>query len=288
MIQQKLPIAPRLQWKDRAGYCGECSIQQAALYYGNYVSQYVCRQIIDPEQEQDVLVRVNADQVLKALRLKFEEFDTSNTPTPQYKPYLAWTKRHLHRGHPVIITLFDQDDSYWDYDHIALAIGFQSTDAETWQAEDTLHFHDNFDDEVQSRKFKTLHDTREMKGNGAEHYFCIPATHAFGCAVTGNADESGALVPVRLTASHVEEPDVVNDEKPIMFTLKVTISQLKPGRTYVLYRYDNHKHLPTKDYHKSKFATARKFKADKATHEFTDECASNGAAYYRCLLAEND
>ena len=42
----RMPIAPRRQWDEKNGYCGECSIQQAALYFGTYVSQYVCRAII--------------------------------------------------------------------------------------------------------------------------------------------------------------------------------------------------------------------------------------------------
>lgn len=283
MITRQLAISPRLQWRDRAGYCGECSIQQCSLFYGNYVSQYVCRQIIDPAQEQDVLIRVNADLVLKALRLKFEEFNTSEIPVPQYKPYLQWAKRHLHHGHPVILTMFDQDDNFWDYDHIVLATGFHSLDLETYLPDDTLVFHDLFELKPQTRAFKTLHDTREMKGNGAEHYFCIPSERDFGCAITGIEDESGALLPIQVTVDRDDEPDVVQDEKPVPLTLKVAIRSLTPGSSYVLYRYDNYKHVPTRNYHRSRALSVRTFVARGSTHEFTDECPSNGASFYRCL-----
>ena len=61
-----LPIPPRLQWDELDGYCGECSIQQAALYFGTYVSQYVCRAIINPNQKSQLLVAVNDQTVLTA------------------------------------------------------------------------------------------------------------------------------------------------------------------------------------------------------------------------------
>lgn len=281
-IVRQLEIPPRLQWKDRAGYCGECSIQQSALYYGSYISQYVCRKIIDPTQEQDVLVRVNSDLVLEALQFKFEEFDTE-TPTPHYKPYLEWTKQHLHQGHPVIITMFDQDDDFWDYDHIVLATGFHAADPKKYHPNDTLIFNDNFKLKADRREFKTLHDTREMKGNGAEHYFCIPSVHCFGCAITGIKDETGSLLPVRVSVDQEHEPDVVKKEEPDDLTLTITVSSLQPGKSYVLYRYDNYKKVPTRDYAKSKYHSVRKFVADRAIHEFEDECPSNGVSMYRCL-----
>lgn len=282
-IVRQLPIPPRLQWRDRAGYCGECSIQQAALYFGNYVSQYVCRQIIDPTQQQDVLVRVNADQVLDALKLTYADFDSDKTPTPHYKPYLEWTKHHLHQGHPVIITVFDQDDDFRDYDHIVLAVGFHADDPRKYHPRDMLIFNDNFKTDPERREFKTLHDTRDMKGNGAKHYFCIPEEYGFGCAITGIRDETKSLLPVRVSVDQHKEPDVVDGEKPETLKLTVTASDLKPGQAYVMYRYDDHRQVPTKDYAKSRHHSARKFVAKKTTHVFVDECPSNGVSMYRCL-----
>lgn len=42
-----LSIPPREQWFERNGYCGECAIQQAALFYGTYASQKVIRGIVN-------------------------------------------------------------------------------------------------------------------------------------------------------------------------------------------------------------------------------------------------
>ena len=285
-IERQLDISPRLQWTERAGYCGECSIQQAGLYYGNYVSQFVCRKIIDPEQKQDVLVRINADRVLKALNLEFDEFDTTNTPTPQYQPYLLWVKQHLHDEHPVIITLYDQEDEFPDYDHIVLATGFRANDVKAYHPEDTLIFYDHFKLEPHRREFKTLHDTREMKGNGKDFYYCIPAEKNYGCAITGIKDETKALRRVQVTADKEEEPDVVKEVAPVELNLTVTISGLKAGKSYVLYRYNDHEKVPTKNYAKSKYLSARKFVATGAEQEFQDKCLSHGVSMYRCLPEE--
>ena len=283
LIVRQLPIPPRLQWTSRGGYCGECSIQQSLLYFGGYVSQYVCRKIIDRTQEQDVLVGVNADVVLKALRLEFEEFDTSKTPAPQYKTYLRWTKQHLHEGHPVIMAVFDRDANFRDYDHITLSTGFHAKDAKIYHPDDTLFFNDHLTPQPQRRPFKTLHDTRGMRGNGAEHQFCIPANYAFGCAVTGLKDETGALLPVRVGVDCAHEPDVVEGAAPVELKLTVAIGSLKPGKPYVLYRYDDYKMVPTRNYDGSKYHSARSFVAERTWHEFQDKCLSNGVSLYRCL-----
>lgn len=282
-VTGQLPIPPRLQWPDRAGYCGECAIQQAALHYGNYVSQFVCRQIIDPDQQEDVLVQVNADRVLKSLRLKYEDFPTDDTAAPQFRSYLQWTKRHLNQGHPVIMTVYYRNESARDYDHIVLATGFKAKSLEDYQSTDVLVFNDMFDTKPQRREFRTLDDTREMQGNGAEHDFCVPQEYDFGCAITGIDDQSGALLPVRVQVDRNDEPDVVDDERPVEMKLKVTVRELNTGTSYILYRFSDYKHLPTSEYSKAMPVSQRRFVAKREVHEFTDTCQSDSAAFYRCL-----
>ncbi|MBS0202277.1 MAG: hypothetical protein JSS49_05200 [Planctomycetes bacterium] len=278
-----LPIPPRIQWRDRAGYCGECSIQQAALYYGGYVSQFVCRQIIDPDQQQDVLIRVNADVVFEALRLEYDEFETAEEPIPQYESYLAWTKQHLHQGHPVIITVFCPGDSCWDYDHIVTAVGFQGRDVSSYHPGDLLIINDNFDRKPHRRRFHTLHDSREMRGNGAAHEFCIPTIYNFGSAITGVADDTDQLLPVRVTVDQESEPDVVKGVPPVLIKLTATVSELMEGKSYVLYCYDDYKSIPISDYAHSTYKSVRTFVAKGTSQVFHDKCLSNGLWVYRCL-----
>jgi len=133
----QLDIPPRLQWDNNNGYCGECSIQQAALYYGTYISQYRAREIIDPTQVQDLWVPDHSGQVFDALRLSYQNWN-STAPTPQYQAYLIWTKAHLQQGHPVIITVFVRDGEDNDYDHIIPATGFTSPTTNTYITTDRL------------------------------------------------------------------------------------------------------------------------------------------------------
>ena len=45
----KLDIPTRLQWENGHGFCGETCIQTCSLYYGNYISQQMVRQIAGSE-----------------------------------------------------------------------------------------------------------------------------------------------------------------------------------------------------------------------------------------------
>jgi hypothetical protein len=41
---QELDMPARKQWLNYDGYCGEASLQMAALYYGAWISQYAARE----------------------------------------------------------------------------------------------------------------------------------------------------------------------------------------------------------------------------------------------------
>ncbi|MBV8491774.1 MAG: hypothetical protein JO199_14705, partial [Candidatus Eremiobacteraeota bacterium] len=43
-------IPVRWQWMNNAGYCGETALIAAGLYYGQYTSQYVARQLASGAQ----------------------------------------------------------------------------------------------------------------------------------------------------------------------------------------------------------------------------------------------
>ena len=173
----QLDIPPRLQWDNNNGYCGECSIQQIALYYGAYISQYRAREIIDPTQHQDVWVPENSGPVFDALRLNYVAWN-SGQAAPQYQSYLVWVKSQLQQKHPVIMDLFAQNDSHEadtnNYDHIVPVTGFTSSDTNHYHAGDTLIFNDNYSSTPVIRAFATLDDTRDMNGNGKVFKFCLP------------------------------------------------------------------------------------------------------------------
>ena len=178
----RMPIAPRRQWDEKNGYCGECSIQQAALYFGTYVSQYVCRAIINTNQQSQLLVAVNAQKVLTALKLNSTEFNYNGYASPQFQTYFGWVKQHLKLLHPVLITAFVKGLSDPDYDHIMLATGVTASNFTTYNSTDQLYFNDCFSSQVSIRTASTLNDIRSMLINGAKYPFCIPTKICYGCA----------------------------------------------------------------------------------------------------------
>ena len=280
-----LPISPRLQWDELNGYCGECMVQQAALYYGTYASQWACRAIINRNQSNQLLVGVNDQQVLTALRLTSQNFDDQQQPTPQYKAYFGWIKQQLASQHPVIITTYVQGLYDTDYDHIMLATGFTSTESITYHPTDQLIFNDGYSQTPLTRLAATLFDTRAMNRNGALFEYCLPETVDYGCAVTGIHDTSRAALPVQLHLNHWSEPDLVASQHPTTFDATATVNGLTPGKTYVLYRYNNYNNVPTHNYTKSRYSSLTRFVPTQTTAACAVKIPSNGVAIFRCLPA---
>jgi hypothetical protein len=280
----QLDIPPRRQWDNNNGYCGECSIQQAALYYGTYVSQYRVREIIDPTQQQDVWVPDHSGQVFEALRLKFEDWN-SGVPTPQYQNYLVWTKSHLQQGHPVIITVYVQGESDPYYDHIIPATGFVSPDTNAYHATDTLTFNDCYATTNFTRTFGSIYDTRAMSGNGALYEYCIPRDTDYGAAVTGIKDDSGTALPVSLKVDRWNEPNVSQGATPVQMNATIQVRSLQTGSVYALLRYNDYHNVPTSNYLSSAYSSATNFVATNNAHALADRFMSDGTVIYRCVPA---
>lgn len=280
-----LPIPPRLQWDELDGYCGECSIQQAALYFGTYVSQYVCRAIINPNQKSQLLVAVNDQTVLTALRLTSAKFNYNQAANPQFAGYFGWVKQHLALKRPVLIVSYVKGLSDPDYDHIMLATGFTSSNSTTYVGTDRLYFNDCYSPSANMRVASTLSDVRRMRVNGAKYEFCIPTNICYGTAITGIADTSGAALPVQLKLASWSEPDIMAGAAPATLNATVSVTGLIAGRSYSLYRYNNHLNVPTTNYIRSNYTSVVNFVATNPTATFPASMISNGVAVFRCLPA---
>ncbi len=280
-----LPIPPRLQWDELDGYCGECSIQQAALYFGTYVSQFACRAIINPNQKSQLLVAVNDQTVLTALRLTSAKFNYNQAANPQFAGYFGWVKQHIALKRPVLIVSYVKGLSDPDYDHIMLATGFTSSNSTTYVGTDRLYFNDCYSPSANMRVASTLSDVRRMRVNGAKYEFCIPTNICYGTAITGIADTSGATLPVQLKLASWSEPDVMAGAAPATLNATVSVTGLIAGRSYSLYRYNNHLNVPTTNYVRSNYTSVVNFVATNPTATFPVSMISNGVAVFRCLPA---
>src|ERR1700722_15962966 len=274
----RLPIAPRLQWPNNNGYCGENSIQMCGLYYGNYISEGLCRRVAGSE----LLIYVNDTTALNTLSFTYNEWDP-NATTPQYKNYLDWVKQYLNKKQPVIFVVYINGLSDPDYDHIIPAIGFYATNVNTYTGTDSLTYNSNFDTMPFTRAFSTIYDTRSMNGNGAKYSYCIPQNVDYGVAVTGNKDPGHVTRPVHITLDSNEEPNVSLGVPPCMLRATITADSLTIGKSYALLRYNNYLTVPSTGFKPSSANATVYFTASAVTKTVIDSFMSDTAVFYRCI-----
>lgn len=116
-----LPIADR-PWAEGApgeGWCGEASVQMAALHFGAWVPQAVANQLGAPKTPD--LWEHDLPRVLRALELDFEQ-----GPTRDVGALYAWVVKQLRAGFPVILglKLVESEHPAWEVDHLVLVVGF--------------------------------------------------------------------------------------------------------------------------------------------------------------------
>lgn len=277
-FSQLLDIPARLQWQNANGYCGETSIQMIGLYYGDYISEDICRTVAGGE----VLINVNDSAALEAFSFTFNEWNPGQAQ-PQYQNYLDWVKKYLNAKHPVILTVYVKGLNDPDYDHILPAIGFNATTLTSYNTTDQLTFNSCFDTTAFTRNFSTMWDTRPMTGNGATNTYCIPRDVNYGCAVTGIKDVLHATRPVHLSLSPRDEPNVSLAAAPKMFHAQVTADSLTVGSKYALIRYNNYLTVPSSNFNPLTANSAVYFVAGGTQKTVADSFMSNTAVFYRCI-----
>lgn len=199
-----LPIPDR-QWDDEApveGWCGETSIQMAALHFGAWVPQAEANRLGKPTTPD--LWEYDVPTSLDALGLAY---DTGPRDSPA--KLLTWTVASLRQGRPVIlgVKFVPTPEPDWDVDHLVLAVGFSPRG---------LIINTNL-----SAQQVTVAWAGLQKAEGTERLTLInPRGKTWGFAVRGFE----ASTPRAEVVSQ-------SDEKVV---LRLTASGLSVGRTYVL------------------------------------------------------
>jgi hypothetical protein len=283
---RQLDIPPRLQWDDNNGYCGEVSVQQAALYYGTYASQYRIREIYDPSQQRDLWVETSGP-VLDALRLTRDCWAYDNESAPQFRGFMAWVKQRIDEGHPVIMAVYVAGGGWGEeYDHIVTATGIASDDVSAFLPLDELAFNDGYAEDPVVRPVWTLPASRLML-RGLLHEYCVPWRRDYGCAVTGIRDDAGETLPVSIRLDRWDEPDIAAGESSVILQAHITAASLQAGRTYVLLRYDSAASVPASSFLSSAFSAHHAFTASGPTYTYSDTFPSDSVVSYRCVPAGN-
>lgn len=308
-------IPPRLQWEANYGYCGETAFISAGLYYGQYVSQYNARKIASPNTKQSkrgsqLLLGVNDGAAAAQMHLKAVEWNSVTTPNAN--KFLAWVKGNVVSGYPVIISVYENFSQFenedggegdGEYDHIVPVIGVSSTkpvtEPATYYADDVITFSDNglWSPDGKPKylyrfKFGAFQANREEANDESRPVYSLPSgVKNYGVAITGIIDRDGKTLPVRLTTD-------ANEEKPAMgegsntrpasarINLTVTVSGLKPGVVYNLYRYDRFDNVPESGFNAKASKAEKHWEVnikDGATYVLKENVRSDQVAVYRAV-----
>ena len=309
------PVSPRLQWGDSGGYCGALSVQTIALSFGAYISQDVVRKAApeggghgDKRDGYEIL-HTNIAQALTKLRIRFDYWDFKSHAQPQVDAYRAWLKSHLVRFEPVVWFVMckgDGHDTYGiaHYDHIEPVWGIYSNRSLVEPATTSVVYPDdvivhasNWDHNPYYRTMASLNDSLKMDGNCAnavagwphdEAYPCLYTQENYGAALLGLEDPGNRSLNVALTLNRWDEPDIKRFEKPAELTITASVSGLKTGSKYTMYKYDSASDMPrTSDYAKTA-SNQHTFTADgdKYTWEDPKKTSSAASVYYLCVPAE--
>lgn len=309
-------IPPRQQWTANHGYCGEVGLISAGLYYGQYVSQYDARALASRSRDQarrDSQLLLGANDSDAAAHMHLQAVPWKGGAGTDATDFLAWVKTHVASGHPVLIGVYENlrlfedtdDDDAGDaqYDHIVSVTGVSSTRPVTipaaYVADDVLTFSDHGlwspDDKPDYRyryAFGAFQATRQEANAQDRAVYSLPrGVGNHGLAITGIIDRDGQTLPVRVATS-------ANDEQPAMpeggsarpasmpLTLTVTVSGLKPGVPYTLYRYDSFQAVPEAAFNgnASKASKQWKLRGDGgSTYTMQESIRSDQVAVYRAV-----
>ncbi len=118
-----LPIPARKQAPESppSGWCGETTIQEGLLHFGVWAPQALINAAGKPVHPD--LYSNEMPVALSALGVSFTPFPANR---PGYAAFLAWSKKALDAGDPVIggVKILPTQHPEWDLDHFVTVIGY--------------------------------------------------------------------------------------------------------------------------------------------------------------------
>ena len=167
----------------RAGWCGESVIQQAALYYGTFLSQRDIHRA--GHSTHPDLYASDIPRALKKVGLSFERWRAGPR---RYVAFLTWIRSHLRRGHPVLagMKIYPTAHPRWGLDHFVLVVGFQGSSLlvnTTWRRQQWL-------------------DRKQLRQQRQGLSFANRYDVHWALALTGWKDQQGPPLAARRSATH--------------------------------------------------------------------------------------
>jgi hypothetical protein len=122
-----LNIPARRMWgwgayaDNEVGYCGEAAVQQALIYYGNYISQAQ----VNKAAGGSFLPGVSSTQAYRRLQILYDDCDVGSS----WKELFAYIKKQFDNNYPIVAGLFVLEEGEMNYIIILL---FHHSRAKIW------------------------------------------------------------------------------------------------------------------------------------------------------------
>jgi hypothetical protein len=265
-------IPPRYQWNHNYGYCGEVSMISAGLYYGQYLSQYDARSAASslPQNKVHSQLLLGVNDLRAAANMHLDAAEWNESSRDDADRYLVWVKKHVVLGEPVAIGIYMNQFRFYhnrnpkagspQYDHIVPVIGIGSHDLgdkDHYLPSDEIMFSDNGEwgslrhaQYFFTYRFEDFPKTRrQANAPNGPIYSLASKARDFGVAITGVIDKDRETVPVRVATNlNYELPQITEGSsrhpRPEPLVLTVTVSGMKAGTVYTLYRYNRLSAIP--------------------------------------------
>jgi hypothetical protein len=291
------------------------------LALGQYFSQYDIRQITSgysvtksPQIDGEFLLGYNDAYASEQLRYNFTQWDHSTMNT---KLFLLWLKKEVMLGHLVTIGVYTNEYLFYcktkltegddSYDHIVSVLGIDTktpNDYTVYDGSDVLYFDDHGlwgDPEIGTRyifnyTFDEIMGGRVEANSQTGRVYTLPNSTSirnYGLSVSAILDTHHDTFPISITTSqNYESPEIKDgsNTRPASstITLTITISDLAPSVTYILYTYTDIARVPTGSFnsHSTMAATQQTISISSgSTFTFTETIQTSDQRIYRCVKA---
>ena len=310
-------IPPRYQWNHNYGYCGEVSMISAGLYYGQYLSQYDARATASnaPQNEYRSQLLLGVNDMRAAAHMHLAAIPWNDYSRDEADRFLVWVKEHVVLGEPVAIGIYMNQYRFYhktnpwagspQYDHIVPVVGIGSDhlgQQGTYFPNDEITFSDNGEwgslhhaQYFFTYRFADFEKTRRQANapNGPIYSLASKAPD-FGVAVTGVIDRDRETVPVRVATNlNYELPQIAEGSSrrppPEPLVLTVTVSGMKAGGVYKLYRYNQLDSIPNDGFNAHAANAQQKWvitAGKSGQFVMTEKIMSDEVAAYRAVPAD--
>lgn len=256
----RLDIANRLSaaGSPKEGWCGEATIQMAALHYGAWFPQRVINRAGRPKHPD--LYAQDIATALKGLSLSYAPWAPPRGAKRDLPAFLAWLRARIKLAGCVFVgvKIHPTRHDNWILDHFVLAVGYTG---------DSLIYNSNTRAGQVTRTFKLM---SSMKGG---YSFANRFNRYFAYAITGFARPAGD-VPVRLT---------VAKQTADKLQLRIHLRSLQVGKRYRLLRFSSAADAVLPAFRRSPPTAAETFTATAAARTITRTIRPKDTAVYRCI-----